>query len=144
MIKVSPFSLTPIIFKKYKHETLNYSGSKLFTDHQYCNSFMRSARLLTREQFSNGLVLSPRGADEEQPGGQELVMTGQELGDGPGGARGGPLLPLAELAAFVDGVHQQEQGLLRGLNAQERQEDTSEDRRKKEGNVIMFSSVCVT
>lgn len=99
---------------------------------------MRRAGLLTREQFSDGLVLSPCGADEKQPGRQELVMTGQELGDGPGGAGGGPLLPLAQLTAFIDGVHQQEERLLRGLNTQQRQEDTSEDRRKE---VIMFSSV---
>lgn len=71
------------------------------------------------------------------------MMTGQELGDGPGGTRGGPLLPLAQLAAFVDGVHQQEQRLLRGFNTQKRQEDASGDRSKEERNVIMFSSVCV-
>lgn len=55
-------------------------------------------------------------------------MAGQELGDGPGGARGGPLLSLPQLTAFVDGVHQQEERLLGGLHAQERQEDTSVDR----------------
>lgn len=80
---------------------------------------------LTCEQFRDGLVLAARRADEEQPGGQELVVAGQELGDGPGGARGGPLLPLGQLTAFVDGVHQQEERLLRGPDAQERQEDTS-------------------
>lgn len=55
-------------------------------------------------------------------------MAGQELGDGPGGARGRPLLPLAQLTAFIDGVHQQEERLLGGLHTQERQEDTSVDR----------------
>lgn len=60
------------------------------------------------------------------------MMTGQELGDGPGGAGGGPLLPLAQLTAFIDGVYQQEERLLRRLNTQQRQEDTSGDRRKKE------------
>lgn len=60
------------------------------------------------------------------------MMTGQELGDGPGGAGGGPLLPLTQLTAFIDGVHQQEKGLLRRLNTQERQEDTPEDRRIRE------------
>lgn len=53
------------------------------------------------------------------------MVTGQELGDGPGGTWGGPLLPLAQLTALVDGVHQQEERLLRGLNTQERQKDTS-------------------
>lgn len=80
---------------------------------------------LTCEQFSDSLVLTACRADEEQPGGQELVVTGQELGDSPGGARGGPLLPLSQLTAFVDGVHQQEERLLRGLDTQEGQEDTS-------------------
>lgn len=88
--------------------------------------------LLTCEQLSDGLVLSPSRAYEKQPGRQELVMTGQELSDGPGGARGGPLLPLTHLTAFIDGVHQQEERLLRGLHAQEREEDTSEERRKRE------------
>lgn len=60
------------------------------------------------------------------------MMTGQELGDGPGGAGGGPLLPLTQLTAFIDGVHQQEERLLRRLNTQERQEDTSEDTRIRE------------
>lgn len=55
------------------------------------------------------------------------MVAGQELGDGPGGARRGPLLSLAQLTALVDGVHQQEERLLRGLHAQERQEDTSVD-----------------
>lgn len=55
------------------------------------------------------------------------MVAGQELGDGPGGARGGPLLSLAQLTAFVYGVHQQEERLRRGLNAQERQEDASVD-----------------
>lgn len=85
----------------------------------------RTSGLLTCEQFSDGLVLTARRADEEQPGGQELVVAGQELGDGPGGARGGPLLSLAQLTALVDGVHQQEERLLRGFDAQQRQEDTS-------------------
>lgn len=58
-------------------------------------------------------------------------MAGQELGDGPGGAEGGPLLPLTQLAAFVDGVHQQEERLLRRLNTQERQQDTSEDKEEQ-------------
>ncbi len=68
------------------------------------------------------------------------MVTGQELCDGPGGAGGGPLLPLTQLTAFIDGVHQQEERLLRRLHTQERQEDTSEDNRKDERNVIMFSS----
>lgn len=55
------------------------------------------------------------------------MVAGQELGDGPGGARGGPVLPLAQLTAFVDGVHQQEERLLGGLHPQQRQEDTSVD-----------------
>lgn len=97
--------------------------------------------LFTCEQFSDGLVLSPGGADEKQPGRQELVVTGQELGDGPGGAGGGPLLPLAQLTAFVDGVHQQEDRLLGRLHAQERQEDTSEDRRKKDKRYHAFRSL---
>lgn len=88
----------------------------------------RGGGQLTREQFGDGLVLTTRRADEEEPRGQELVVAGQELGDGPGGARGGPLLPLDQLTAFIDGVHQQEERLLGGLHAQERQEDTSEDR----------------
>lgn len=83
--------------------------------------------VLTREQFGDGLVLTAGRADEEQPRRQELVVAGQELGDGSGGARRGPLLALAELAAFVDGVHQQEERLLRGLHTQEGQEDTSGD-----------------
>lgn len=58
------------------------------------------------------------------------MMAGQELGDGPGGAGGGPLLPLTQLTAFVDGVHQQEESLLRRLHTQERQEDASEERRR--------------
>lgn len=81
--------------------------------------------VLTREEFGDGLVLTTRRADEEEPRGQEVVVAGQELGDGPGGARGGPLLPLAQLAAFVDGVHQQEERALGGLGAQEGQEDAS-------------------
>lgn len=93
---------------------------------------MRGPALLTCEQLRDGLVLSPSRADEEQPGRQELVVTGQELGDGPGGAGGGPLLPLTRLTAFIDGVHQQEERLLRGLHTQEREEDTSEERRKEE------------
>lgn len=84
--------------------------------------------LLPREQFGDGLVLTTRRADEEEPRRQELVVAGQELGDGPGGARGRPLLSLAQLTAFIDGVHQQEERLLGGLHAQERQEDTSVDR----------------
>lgn len=70
------------------------------------------------------------------------MMTGQELGDGPGGARGGPLLALTQLTAFIDGVYQQEERLLRRLDTQERQEDTSEDRRIRERKrtVITFSS----
>ncbi len=75
-------------------------------------------------------------------------MTGQELGDGPGGARGGPLLALTQLTAFIDGVYQQEERLLRRLDTQERQEDTSEDRRIRERKrtVITFSSfwLCLT
>lgn len=88
---------------------------------------LRSSGLLTCEQFRDGLVLTAGRADEEQPGRQELVVAGQELGNGPGGARGGPLLSLAQLTALVDGVHQQEERLLRRLEAQERQEDTSVD-----------------
>lgn len=60
------------------------------------------------------------------------MMTGQELCNGPGGAGGGPLLPLTKLTAFIDGVHQQEESLLRRLHTQERQEDTSEKRRMRE------------
>lgn len=95
---------------------------------------MRGPGPLTCEQLSDGLVLSPSRADEKQPGRQEVVMTGQELGDGPGGARGGPLLPLTHLTAFINGVHQQEERLLRGLHTQEREEDTSEEQegRKEE------------
>lgn len=92
--------------------------------------------VLTCEQFSDGFVLSASRADEKQPGRQELVMTGQELGDGPGGARGGPLLPLTHLAAFIDGVHQQEERLLGGLHTQEREEDTSEEQRKEEREML--------
>lgn len=88
----------------------------------------RTSRLLTCEQFGDGLVPTARRADEQQPGGQELVVAGQELSDGPGGARGGPLLSFTQLAAFVDGVHQQKERLLRGLHAQERKEDTSVDK----------------
>lgn len=83
--------------------------------------------VLTREEFGDGLVLTPRRADEQEPRGQELVVAGQELGDGPGGAWGGPLLSLAQLTAFIDGVHQQEERLLGRLHTQERQEDTSVD-----------------
>lgn len=93
----------------------------------------------TCEQFSDGLVLTPRRADEKQPGRQELMVTGQELCDGPGGPGGGPLLPFAQLTAFVDGVHQQEERLLRRLNTEERQEDTSEDRRRRERTVRLSS-----
>lgn len=75
---------------------------------------------LTCEQFGDGLVLPAGGADEQQPGGQELMVTGQELGDGPGGAGGGALLPFSQLEAFIDGVHQQEEGLLRRFDAQQR------------------------
>ena len=89
-------------------------------------------QLFTCEELSDGLVLSPGGADEQQPGRQELQMTGQELCDGPGGAHGGFLLPLTQLTALIDGVHQQEERLLRGLNAQQRQEDTPEDRGKRQ------------
>lgn len=59
-------------------------------------------------------------------------MTGQEFGNGPGGTRRGSLLPFTQLTAFIDGVHQQEERLLRRLNTQERQEDTSEERRIRE------------
>lgn len=76
--------------------------------------------VLTCEQFSDGLVLPPGGADEQQPGGQELVVTGQELSNGPGGAGGGALLSFTKLQAFVDRVHQQEEGLLRRFDAQQR------------------------
>lgn len=69
-------------------------------------------------------------------------MAGQELGDGPGGAGGGPLLPLTQLTAFVDGVHQQEESLLRRLHAQERQEDASEERRR-ENNVTGWRRLLV-
>lgn len=48
------------------------------------------------------------------------MVTGQELGDGPGGAGGGALLPFSQLEAFIDGVHQQEEGLLRRFDAQQR------------------------
>ena len=58
------------------------------------------------------------------------MVTGQEVSDGPGGTRRGPLLPLPKLTAFIDGVHKQEEGLLRWLHAQERQEDTPEDQRQ--------------
>lgn len=84
--------------------------------------------LLTCEQFSDGLVLSPCRADEKQPRRQELVMAGQELCNGPGRAEGRLLLSVAQMRAFIDGVHQQEERLLRGLNTQERQEDTSVNR----------------
>lgn len=66
-------------------------------------------------------------------------MTGQELGDGPGRADGGPLVPLAQLTALVDGVHQQEETLLRRLHTQERQEDTSEEISKRERKREMLS-----
>lgn len=100
--------------------------------------------MLTCEEFSDGLVLPPGGADEKQPGRQELVVAGQELRNGPGGAGGGPLLPLPKLEAFIDGVHQQEEGLRRGFNTQERQEDTSEEQRegekeRKKGRFNIFS-----
>ncbi|KAF3838793.1 hypothetical protein F7725_010561 [Dissostichus mawsoni] len=51
---------------------------------------LRTKGLLSEveEELSDGLVLSPGGADEQQPGRQELEMTGQELCDGPGGAHG--------------------------------------------------------
>lgn len=88
--------------------------------------------VLTCEEFSDGLVLPPGGADEKQPGRQELVVAGQELRNGPGGAGGRPLLSLPELEALIDGVHQQEEGLRRGFNTQERQEDTSEEQREGE------------
>ena len=80
----------------------------------------------TCEEFGDGLVLAPGGADEEQPGRQELVVAGQELGDGPGTPRGGPLLALPQLAALVDGVHQQEESLRRRLGTQQGQEHTPE------------------
>lgn len=99
------------------------------------NVTYKRAGLFTCEQFGDGLVLSSSRADEEQPGRQELVMTGQELGDSPGGAGGGPLLPLAQLTAFIDRVYQQEERLLRRLNTQQRQEDTSGDRRKKDRKI---------
>lgn len=76
------------------------------------------------------------------------MVTGQELRDGPGGPGGGPLLPLAQLTAFVDGVHQQEERLLRRLNTEERQEDTSGDRKRERERekTVRFSSVllCLT
>lgn len=83
----------------------------------------------TCEEFGDGLVLSASGADEQQPGRQELVVTGEELGDGPGRTGGGPLVPLTELAPLIDGVHEQEEGLRRRLHAQERQQDAPEKRR---------------
>lgn len=70
-------------------------------------------------------------------------MTGQQLGDGPGGAGGGPLLPLPQQAALVDGVHQQDERLLRGLDAQQRQEDTSEvevEKRERLGKRISLEN----
>lgn len=94
--------------------------------------FVHRYAVFTCEEFGDSLVLSPCGTDEQQPGRQELVMTGQELSDGPRGARGGPLVALAQLTAFVDGVHQQEEGLLGRLHIQQRQQDTSEERRIQE------------
>lgn len=99
--------------------------------------------MLTREEFSDGLVLPPGGADEKQPGRQELVVAGQELRNGPGGAGGRPLFSLPELEALIDGVHQQEEGLRRGFNTQERQEDTSEEQREGERErkaLLIFSA----
>lgn len=78
---------------------------------------------LTCEQLSDGLVLPAGGADEQQPGGQELVVTGQELSDGPGGSGGGALLSFSQLQAFIHRVHQQEEGLLWRFDAQQRQKD---------------------
>ena len=89
-----------------------------------------SLRVFTCEEFGDGLVLAPCGADEQQPGRQELVVAGQELGDGPGGAGGRPLLALAQLTAFVDGVHEQEEALLRRLHTQERKQDAPTGRRE--------------
>lgn len=106
-------------------EVLRVGGGDSSTNY---GALQRTSGLLTCEQFGDGLVLTARRADEEQPGGQELVVAGQELSDGPGGARGGSLLSLTQLAAFVDGVHQQKERLLRGLHAQERKEDTSVDK----------------
>lgn len=95
----------------------------------------------TCEEFGYGLVLPAGGADEQQPGGQELVVTGEELGDGPGRTGGGPLVPLRELAALVDGVHEQEEGLLRGLHAQERQQDAPEKRGADEKRSKIISTL---
>lgn len=67
------------------------------------------------------------------------MVTGQELGDGPGGAGGGALLPFSQLEAFIDGVHQQEEGLLRRFDAQQRQEDAPEQRERM--SMLLFSSI---
>lgn len=59
------------------------------------------------------------------------MMTGQEFSNGPGGGEGRSLLRLTQLTAFVDGVHEKKEGLLRRLYAEEWQEDTSEEKREK-------------
>lgn len=104
--------------------------------------------IYTCEEFGDGLVLSACRADEQQPGRQELMVTGQELGNGPGGARWGPLVPLTQLAAFINGVHQQEQRLLGRLHVQEGQKDASgkirNRKERKRRNVIVFISLMVS
>lgn len=93
---------------------------------------------LTCEQLCDGLVLSAGGADEQQPGGKELVVTGQELGDGPGRSRGRALFPFFQLEAFIDGVYQQEEGLLGRFDAQQRQEDAPEQSNER---VIFYFAI---
>lgn len=56
------------------------------------------------------------------------MVTGQELCNGPGRTWGGPLFPLTQLTAFINGVHKQEECLLRRLHTQERQEYTPDEK----------------
>lgn len=104
---------------KLAWQILGYLDSCKFT----LMASTRQTLILTCEQLSNGLVLPTGGADEQQPGGQELVVTGQELSDGPGGAGGRALLSFSQLQAFINRVHQQEERLLWRFDAQQRQKD---------------------
>lgn len=56
---------------------------------------------LTCEKFSDVLVLPAPGADEEEPGWQQLVVNGQQLADAPGTGCARPRLHFPDLHPLI-------------------------------------------
>lgn len=95
------------------------------------------AHSVTCEEFGDVFVLSAGGADEKQPGREELMMGGQQLGDVPW-----PLTSVPYRRILIHWIHQHKQSLRRSLTAQQRQQHTPETHIHTHRDTLLFKSKC--